>query len=133
MSTSVRIQLDAGAMARMLKSPGGAVGRHMLVLANRTLDNARKMAPVKSGDLKASLGVTEVTQGQRGTMVRLGANISYGMDVHAGTKPHVIVPKNKSVLRFPNKAGTIVYARKVNHPGTKPNPYLWQALVDAIR
>ena len=36
-----------------------------------------------------------------------------------GTKPHVILPKDGSALRF-EIAGEIIFASKVYHPGTKP-------------
>lgn len=47
-----------------------------------------------------------------------------------GTKPHEIRPRNKKVLRF-TVGGTVVYARRVDHPGTKPNPFLWKAMLAA--
>lgn len=42
-----------------------------------------------------------------------------------GTKPHEIHPRppNK-VLRFIGKDGQVVFARKVNHPGTRPYGYM---------
>ena len=46
----------------------------------------------------------------------------YGEFVREGTKPHEIRPKNKSVLKF-QIGGTTVFAKVVNHPGNKPNPY----------
>lgn len=132
MASSVTLHIDQGALARMLKSSGGPVGRHIVNLANRTLDKARQNAPVKSGALKASLGIIEVSQVQRGTMVRLGANISYGLAVHEGTPSRTILPNQAKVLRFPNKAGTMIFAPKSNPGPTKPNPFLWQALVDSV-
>lgn len=36
-----------------------------------------------------------------------------------GTKPHVIRPKVKSALRFNLPSVGVVFAQKVNHPGTK--------------
>ncbi len=47
--------------------------------------------------------------------------------VNDGTRPHRIVPKNGSVLRF-TVGGRVVYARVVNHPGTRARPFLDQAL-----
>lgn len=40
-----------------------------------------------------------------------------------GTKPHTIVPRFKTVLRFA-VGGTVVFARSVRHPGFKANPAL---------
>jgi len=48
-----------------------------------------------------------------------------------GTKPHEIVPRKRGgVLRF-EVGGVIVYTKKVWHPGTKANNFLWEALVSA--
>lgn len=47
-----------------------------------------------------------------------------------GTKPHVILPRNKKVLRF-TVGGNVVYARRVDHPGTKPNNFLMKAMLMA--
>ncbi|MDP2811771.1 MAG: hypothetical protein Q8O34_16660 [Rhodocyclaceae bacterium] len=52
--------------------------------------------------------------------------------VHWGTRPHVIRPKNRKVLRWPS-GGAFAFARKVNHPGYKGDPWLHQAANEAIR
>lgn len=39
-----------------------------------------------------------------------------------GTRPHVILPKSRKVLKFSAGGGT-VFARRVNHPGTKARYY----------
>jgi len=46
-----------------------------------------------------------------------------------GTTPHEIVPVNARALRWTVPGGTVVFAQHVNHPGTKPNPFL----LDAVR
>lgn len=46
--------------------------------------------------------------------------------LHQGRSAHVIRPRNKMILRFP-VAGQFVFAKKVNHPGNKPYPYLFNA------
>lgn len=46
----------------------------------------------------------------------------YGEFVREGTRPHVIRPKTGNVLRF-EIGGQIIFATKVNHPGSKANPY----------
>lgn len=45
---------------------------------------------------------------------------------HEGTRAHDIVPRNKTALRFP--AGKqFVFAKRVQHPGIKADPYLYDA------
>lgn len=56
----------------------------------------------------------------------------YATYVNDGTRPHVIRPRNAQVLRF-RVGGRIVFARKVDHPGTKPNPFLDRALEEVAR
>ena len=46
--------------------------------------------------------------------------------LHQGRSPHVIMPRNKTILRFPVN-GEFVFARKVNHPGNKAEPFLFNA------
>ncbi len=57
---------------------------------------------------------------------RLIAPASYALYVNGGTKPHVILPKNFPFLRFVI-AGRVIFARKVNHPGTSPRPFMEHA------
>lgn len=44
-----------------------------------------------------------------------------------GTRPHVIRPRRARVLRFP-VGGRIVYARRVNHPGTPARPWFYPTM-----
>jgi hypothetical protein len=49
-----------------------------------------------------------------------------------GTRPHQIRPRNPNgVLRF-TVGGQVVYAKLVNHPGTRRNDYLRDALRFAL-
>jgi hypothetical protein len=45
-----------------------------------------------------------------------------------GSKRHVITPKHAKVLRFVASSGRVVFTKRVNHPGTKPNNFLERAL-----
>ncbi|QDN64445.1 hypothetical protein [Streptomyces sp. S1D4-14] len=47
-----------------------------------------------------------------------------------GTRPHEIPAKPGGVLRFKWK-GKVVYFKSVQHPGTKPNNFLWKAMLAA--
>lgn len=59
--------------------------------------------------------------------VKVGSDVEYAGFVNDGTAPHVIRPRTKQVLRF-RVGGRIVYAKVVNHPGTRANPFLDRAL-----
>ena len=61
-----------------------------------------------------------------------------------GTKPHVIVPRRARALAWPaagsarlsgrtRTGGRRIFARRVNHPGTRPQPFLVPAAVAAVR
>lgn len=52
--------------------------------------------------------------------------------VHWGTRPHRIEPKNKKALRWAGPAG-FRFARGVNHPGYKGDPWLVRAAREAPR
>jgi len=72
--------------------------------------------------LEAAAGVNPGSYGQRG----------YAQIVSSGSRPHVIYPRFARALRFVI-AGQVIYARRVNHPGTKPNPYLTRHLNEFVR
>ena len=52
--------------------------------------------------------------------------------IDGGTVPHEIVPRpergGRGRLRFETVGGNIVFAKKVNHPGTQPNPFITTAM-----
>jgi len=77
--------------------------------------------PVVTSNLLNSITSFVTDSGRTGV---LKATAAYALFVHEGTKPHVIRPKNPGgVLAF-MVGGNMVFTRKVNHPGTKKNPFL---------
>lgn len=78
----------------------------------------RRNVPWKTGNLVQSFGVV---------MGRLYASVgpdrstpaAYAIYVHEGTRPHRITPKTAKALYFGGK-----FSKGVNHPGTKPNPFM---------
>lgn len=53
------------------------------------------------------------------------AGMPYASFVENGTKPHMIFPKRATVLSWiPIGGGARVFARWVNHPGSKPYPFM---------
>jgi HK97 gp10 family phage protein len=47
--------------------------------------------------------------------------------LHTGTKPHAIRPKQKLALRWAGGSG-FIFAKRVWHPGTKKDPFIFDAL-----
>lgn len=47
--------------------------------------------------------------------------VKYAMYVHEGTSPHVILPINGKALMWPGATHPV---KRVNHPGSKGNPFM---------
>lgn len=61
-----------------------------------------------------------------------GQRAPHALFVHWGTRPHKIAPKKKGVLRW-GAGGIFHFARSVNHPGNKPDPWMTRAAALAPR
>lgn len=81
-------------------------------------EEAKKAAPANTGYYRNNIGF----DGRN----KVIANASYSADIEYGTKPHVIEPKTAKALHFQSD-GEDVFTKKVNHPGTKPNPVMRNA------
>jgi hypothetical protein len=126
MSIAFEIKWDRPALDRLLNSPRGEVGAYLFLLGQKIREKARRQVGIDTGQLKGSI---HVRQGRRGMsqFVEVGSPLSHALMHHEGTKPHVILPSRSQVLRF-SAGGRIIYTRKVNHPGTRPNRYLTDQL-----
>lgn len=92
---------------------------------------AKELVPRKTGYLARSIVPGSLTN----TFAIVSATAGYAAYVELGTRPHVIRPKRKRVLAWPangsarlsgrvRSGGSLVFARRVNHPGTRAKPYL---------
>ena len=83
----------------------------------------------KTGNLEKATDYRITDSGMQG-VVFLDSNVAkYAPFVHEGTAAHLIRPKNKTILRFvPRGGNSFIFARKVFHPGTKADPFLYDAL-----
>jgi hypothetical protein len=119
---------------KLLNAPTGDTGRFLRRKAERLRDVAKTKAGVDTGRLRRSIrvyGHRRTTMGQR---IQVGSSVPYALMHHEGTRPHMIYPKTHRFLKFKPKGGAgagwnvladgSVLARKVRHPGTKPNRYL---------
>ena len=52
--------------------------------------------------------------------------------INAGTRPHIIEPKNKKALRW-SGGGRFFFAKRVHHPGYRGDAYIIEAATESLR
>ncbi len=101
------------------------IDKFLAIAGEMLRSEAAREAPVIKGRLRGDITVLSQHSGE--ITVGNTALIDYAKYVYFGTKPHTIKPKRKKALKTPFGA-----FKKVNHPGTKANPYLDRALEGMI-
>lgn len=127
----ISIQID---VSKALEALGQLQGANMTRRLSAALHEAALFGerqvvgftPVKTGALRASVKASAV--GALGW--KIASPLPYVVPVELGSKPHTIRPHGK-FLRFPGGSG-VVYARVVNHPGTRARRMFAQG-ADKIR
>lgn len=114
----------------ILRSKNGPTYNHIKDLAEKVHSRARVQVGVDTGDLRASLYVSDSTNPGGMASFVIGSENPIAHLHHEGSRPHLILPKKATLLNF-GGYGTIVYAKAVHHPGTRPNRYLTDPL-DAV-
>jgi len=101
-------------------------------LGNIVVAKAKEKVPQKTRELHRSIGITDLSDDR----VVIAARKDYAPDVEFGTKAHVIRPRRRRALRFavtsagrrlsgsPRRGASVVFARRVKHPGTRAQPYM---------
>ncbi|WP_378955381.1 hypothetical protein [Pelosinus sp. sgz500959] len=107
--------------------------KHIKLALNQNLGDVQNEAKqnhrftARSGMLERSIQTKDADNNLSGS-VYLDLNIAkYGKWVHDGTPRHLITPTNRTSLRWATGGG-FKFAKKVMHPGTKPDEFLYQAL-----
>lgn len=115
----------------LLHAPQGIVGQWLDDIGDRVQVEAEGLAPVGDGrdgsHLFEKIERSQLIPTAEGQMVRVGSRKPYTAAVVKGSVPHKIYPRRRRVLRFVARGGDVVYARIVNHPGTKANNFLMEA------
>lgn len=106
----------------VFRSTRGPVGLYLRRIGSRILAAAKSQVGVRTGALRASLHMRHFRD-PRGQYIRIGSSMKYALLHHEGTRPHLILPRKRQVLRFYSR-GQIVVTHMVRHPGTRPNRYL---------
>jgi hypothetical protein len=110
-------RIDPSAQAHV----DAAISDLLADIGDRMVVDAKAAVPKKTGRLANSL-IAEV----QGKTLRVGStDVNYSTDVEMGTMPHLIFPNSKKALFWPGADHPVAY---VNHPGTRPQPYLRPAL-----
>jgi len=103
------------------KQSGTTTQQVLIQASNQILAEMEALVPVKTGKLRRSLSIKVES-----SKVIIGPNETqapYAGYVEFGTRPHEILPKKGKYLVF-TVGGKKVFATKVNHPGTQPQPYV---------
>jgi HK97 gp10 family phage protein len=128
MDLRIDVTPDMDRFAGKYQRAGQVIQREMRTLMTQSvaiLDRqAKANAPVRTGTLRRSI-TGQVSGGGATVVGRVGTSLKYAPYVHEGTAPHVIVPVSRKALYWPGAAHPV---RRVNHPGTRPNPFLRKAL-----
>lgn len=83
----------------------------------------------KSGVLERSIFKARITGGWE--IGHDGQVAPHARFVHDGTRPHVIEPNKRQVLRWPTPGG-FAFAKRVNHPGYAGDPWILRAAREAL-
>lgn len=65
------------------------------------------------------------------TVIAGSKNIDYTLYEDQGTRPHVILPRNRTYLRFVSSTGQVVFAKRVQHPGTVGSHFIERSMIYA--
>jgi hypothetical protein len=133
---------------------GTANERILRLLGNEVVSRAKQNVAQKTRNLHRTIRVDEVDERTQTVRVVAGSTngkVGYAQYVEFGTKPHVIVPKPgrkgrngrpaalawggarrlSGNLRSGSRPTNFAY--RVNHPGTRPRPYLVPAAQETLR
>lgn len=61
-----------------------------------------------------------------------GQRAPHALFVNAGTRSHIIEPRNKKALRW-SGGGRYFFAKRVHHPGYRGDAYVIEAATEAVR
>jgi HK97 gp10 family phage protein len=126
----LKIKTDFGKLARAFekfpKETRAMVRKQLKEAAQGIKDRAASEHRYKSqsGALERDGLVSSVSGNV--AVIALSPRVPYGIYVHEGTKPHIILPSRKRVLRW-SDGENLIFSKRVNHPGTKPDQFLYNA------
>lgn len=128
--TRYTFRIDIGALGAAV---GPILARKAASVTRRITAQAKQNAPVLTGNLARTIEPDPVRfSGPFRVETGVTAHANYAAAVHEGTRPHVIRPRTARALKF-QMGGRTVFASSVNHPGTRPRPFLRNAAETVAR
>lgn len=143
----IEIVLDPAALNALLRGTSGPVVRHLSTRGEQVKEVAKRKVGVSTpdpiprkrprtpGTLRNSIVKRMTTiNGEPACLIGVfaGPALAYAGFHHEGAQPHVIRAVRAPVLVFWSN-GRVVRAKKVNHPGNRPNRFLTEALREVLR
>lgn len=125
-------RLDSAATIASLRALDAAIQREarqgLLGAAEYTAARARATDRFKdrTGETRRRIGVQGARSTSEGISIYVVAGAPQSGFLEDGTHAHTIEPKSAGALRFV-VAGTVRFARRVHHPGTKPTYFMRDA------
>lgn len=130
LSIKSTVTLASDAEIRAVLTP--AIAADTKRRAEAVAAKARLLAPKRSGALAGSIKVVQARDlgGRFAAGWEVTTDAPYALYVHQGTKPHVI--KGRPLLAFFwARTNRMMVLPQVNHPGTRANPFLNNAITEA--
>jgi hypothetical protein len=121
-----KVHVDPVALAELVGNGAGPIVRDHKRRAANVQTAAKVIVRKRTRKLEHSIVTRTTVTGLRINTI-IGTDLPYALYEHDGTRPHIIRPRKKKVLRFP-AGGGVVFARSVNHPGTTGSFFLARAL-----
>lgn len=86
-------------------------------------EDLKRTASVDTAELQRKTGVEVTSASAQQVTAEAVMDTDYAEIVRLGSRPHIITPRRPGgVLRF-QVGGQVVFATRVNHPGTQANPF----------
>lgn len=122
-----RVSINGRAFQALLTRPGGPGDRYLRRKAGQVQDLAIRYS-TGHGSIPEGIIVGPVVE----KSIKVISTNVHSVLVHNGSRRHFIRPRRAGGwLRF-EVGGQVVFAREVNHPGYKGDPFLTTALRDAF-
>lgn len=129
-------------MERRLAAIGRAPKELTRQVAIEGVAFAKILVPRQTGNLGRTIRIGSISETHAEIRAGGALNVGYAAAVELGTRPHVIRPRRAKVLAWGGartlsgrlRAGSAPtnFAAKVNHPGTKAQPFLIPGMRKAL-